>query len=128
MKKYIATTLFLFIVLTGKIYSQSNLTWAFLEKFEKGQVKTTLQFKTKLSGFKNIQEANKSINILKTNSEVKSCIITNSDNAGNCDLLLIMKIPHNKKYYLTYAQKMGVIDVIYNEEKISVLEALKTSH
>jgi hypothetical protein len=119
MKKYIATTLFLFIVLTGKIYSQSNLTWAFLEKFEKGQVKTTLQFKTKLSGFKNIQEAN---------SEVKSCIITNSDNAGNCDLLLIMKTPHNKKYYLTYAQKMGVIDVIYNEEKISVLEALKTSH
>lgn len=123
MKKHITIICLLFIVST-KFFAQNNLTWTFLGKHEKGAIKTTTVFQTKLTGFKSIQEANKAINILKTSTDVKSCLVSNSDNLGNCDLVLTMKAAHDKKYYLAFAQKMGVSYIVNNEIKKSVVELL----
>ncbi|MES2762999.1 MAG: hypothetical protein V4677_12375 [Bacteroidota bacterium] len=114
MKKILTITCLAILMLTGKAYSQSNLTWTVKDKVEKGFLKTATVINTNFSGFTNKDEATKFYAKIKANPEVASAEVLNSDANGNADIKLTMRQAHNKQYYIGMAQKLGVTYIQIN--------------
>ncbi|MBK6985235.1 MAG: hypothetical protein IPH32_10990 [Bacteroidetes bacterium] len=124
MKKLLSLTVFCIIFLASSLVAQSNLTWTIKDKLEKGAIKTTTVFNSNFSGFLNKQEAIAFCQKLKTNPEVASCeILTNS--GANCDMKLTMKQPHNKQYYIGFAQKLNVANIEVNGQKKTTTQMMQ---
>ncbi len=86
-------------------------------KVQKGFFKSSTTINSNFSGFSNKDEATKFCAKIKANAEVASAEVSNSDANGNCDLRLVMKQPHDKKYYIGMAQKLGVAYIQVNGQK-----------
>lgn len=108
-----------------KAYSQSNLTWTLNEKGEKGFFKTHTAFHSNFSGFSNKEESAKFIDKIKSNPEIASADVSNMDAKGNCDVVLNMKQPHDKVYYVALAQKLGITYIQYNGQKKTPSEIME---
>ena len=117
MKKILSIICLTVLILSGKAYSQSNLTWTVKDKIEKGYFKTHTSFNTSFSGFTNKTEATKFFNKIKSNPDVASAEVSGADANGNCDLTLVMKQAHDKTYYVGMAQKLGVAYIEANGKK-----------
>lgn len=104
-------------MLSTKAYSQSNLTWKVKDDIQKGFFKTHTTFNTSFSGFTSKEEATKLISKIKSNPEVASLEVSNTDANGNCDVKLVMKNVHDKMYYVGYAQKLGIAYFEVNGKK-----------
>lgn len=117
MKKIISITVFAFILLIGKSYAQSNITWVIKDKIEKGFFKTATTINSQFNGFSNKEDADKFIQKIKGNAEVASVSILNSDVNGNTDMKITMKQTHDKQYYIGMAQKLGVQYIEANGKK-----------
>lgn len=119
MKNLINTILFCLIISASNLIAQSNITWKFKDKLEKGQIKTLTVINSNFSGFSNAQEITTFCQNIKSNPEISSCeIITNS--GTNCDMKLTMKQPHDKQYYLGFAKKSGITNIEVNGNKKTV--------
>lgn len=124
MKNLLSATLVCLIISASSLFAQSNVTWTIKDKLEKGQIKTMTVFNSNLSGFSNKQEAIAFCQKLKSNPEVASCdIITN--NGTNCDVKLAMKQPHNKQYYISFAQKSNIANIEVNGQKKTTAQMLQ---
>lgn len=105
------------LVFFSKTYAQSNITWTIKDKIVKGYIKSHTSFNTSFSGFTNKSEFDKFLSKIKSNPEIASIEIKNSDANGNCDLKLVMKHTHDKIYYIGLAQKLGVSYIVFNNVK-----------
>ncbi len=124
MKNLLSATLVCLIISASSLIAQSNITWTIKDKLEKGEIKSMTVFNSNLSGFSNKQEAINFCQKLKTNPEVASCdIITN--NGANCDVKLSMKQPHNKQYYIGFAQKSNIANIEVNGQKKTTAQMLQ---
>lgn len=117
MKKILSIICLAVLVLSNKGFSQSNLTWTVKDKIEKGFIKSHTTFNSSFSGFTNKEEANKFLSKIRSNAEVASVSVINSDANGNCDLTLVMKQTHDKMYYVGLAQKLGISYIVVNGVK-----------
>jgi uncharacterized protein (DUF2141 family) len=116
MKKILSITSLIILLLSFKAYSQSNLTWTIKDQLEKGGIKTATVFNSNFAGFTSKQEAIAFSQKLKASQEIVSCdIISNS--GTNCDIKLVMKQPHDKRYYAGFAAKMGISYIQVNGTK-----------
>jgi hypothetical protein len=117
MKKILSITCFAILMATFSAHAQSNLTWTVKDNVQKGFFKTATTLNSHFSGFSSKDEATKFCDKLKTNPEVASAVVSNSDANGNCDLKLVMKQAHDKQFYLILAQKLGVSYIDVNGQK-----------
>ena len=108
MKKILFISIVFCALVSSKVKAQSNLTWTFLGQIDKGEIKKSKVVQINLNGFTSQTEATTALNVLKTNAEIISCTTSKVDAKGNCDLVLTLKNPHDKSFYLGLAQKMGV--------------------
>ena len=104
-------------MLSAKVYAQSNITWTIKDNVQKGFFKTNTSFNTHFSGFSSKAQSDDLIQKMKAFSDVASATTTNADANGNCDLKLIMKSAHEKRYYLGVAQKLGIQYIEVNGTK-----------
>jgi len=117
MKKILSIACLAILMLTSGAYAQSNVTWTVKDKVQKGFFKSSTVINSHFSGFANKDEATKFCSKIKANPEVASAEVSNSDANGNCDVKLAMKQPHNKQYYVGFAQKLGVAFIDVNGQK-----------
>jgi hypothetical protein len=122
MKKTLFISIVFFALVSSKVKAQSNLTWTFLGQIDKGEIKKSKVVQINLNGFTDQTEATTALNVLKTNAEIISCTTSKVDAKGNCDLVLTLKNPHDKSFYLGLAQKMGVDYIMANNKKKSVAD------
>jgi hypothetical protein len=109
MKKLFVSFLFCSLFIVTKTFAQSNLTWTLKYKAEKGFFKTNTAFNSSFSGFNNKAESASFIEKIKSNPDVASVNVSNMAPNGNCDVMLNMKQPHDRMYYISLAQKLGII-------------------
>lgn len=122
MKITLPITCIAILMLCSQVYSQSNLTWTLKDKGEKGFFKTHTEFNSNFSGFSNKNESSTFIEKVKSNPEIASVNVSNIDANGNCDVVLNMKQPHDKMYYIGLAQKFGITYIQYNNQKKTLPE------
>ena len=127
MKKTLSFTCLAILMLCSRAYSQSNLTWTFKDKGEKGFFKTNTAFNSNFSGFTTIDESSKFIAKIKSNPEVASVTVLSTDTKGNCDVIVNMKQPHEKMYYVALAQKLEVAYIQYDNKKKTPAEIIQAS-
>jgi hypothetical protein len=127
MKKIASITCLLLCILASNAYSQSNLTWTLKDKGEKGFFKTHTDFNSNFSGFANKTESEKFLAKLKSNSEIASVVVSKVEENGNCDLVINMKQPHDRLYYVGLAQKLGIDYIQYNNQKKTPAEIIEQS-
>jgi hypothetical protein len=121
MKKIISLCFFALLVLSGKIYAQSNLTWI-PTSFGKGAKVT--QAKEAFTGFNNEKEVATFAQNVRNNPDVASCESLGKDASGNYVFDIKMKEAHGAKYYLNWAPKLGIAYVMVNGEKKTPRELL----
>ncbi|MES2131783.1 MAG: hypothetical protein V4506_05490 [Bacteroidota bacterium] len=117
MKKLLSIVCLSVLMLSAKVYAQSNITWTIKDNVQKGFFKTSTTFNTHFSGFTTKAQSDVLIQKMKAFSDVASATTTNADANGNCDLKLVMKSAHEKRYYLGVAQKLGIQYVEVNGNK-----------
>lgn len=116
MKKNLSIAFLIALIFSFKAYSQSNITWTIKNHLQKGVIKTMTTFNGNVSGFSSKEQAIAFFQKFKSHPEVASCdIITNT--GTNCDMKLVMKQTHDKKYYATFAMKMGISYIVANGAK-----------
>lgn len=125
MKKILSITCLVLLILSFKSYAQSNITWTLKDKGEKEFFKTHTAFHSNFSGFNNKEESSKFIDKIKSDPEIASAIVSNVDAKGNCDIVLNMKQPHDKVYYVGLAQKLGITYIQYNGQKKTPTEIME---
>lgn len=108
MKKILSITCLAILMFSGKMYSQSNITWKVKDNIQKGYFKSRTTFDVSFDGFTSKTESDKFFEKLKSNPEVISAVLSNVDAKGNGDVKLTMKQPHDKMYYVGLAQKLGI--------------------
>src|SRR6185312_8109660 len=111
MKKNIFITTCILLVLSVKLFSQSNLTWVINDKYENGYFKNKVEIKSGFSGFANAAEATTFFNKLKGNPEIVSVEQLGKDAKGNYLTSIKVKEPRNGNFYLTTFNKLGVNNV-----------------
>lgn len=114
VKKSIATVFVILLFLTS--YGQSNITWTIKDQIQKGAVKTMTVFNSNISGFVNKEDIISFCKKIKSNPEVASCNII-KNYGSSCDIKLVMKHTHDKKYYAGFATKMGISLISINGTK-----------
>ena len=124
MKNLLSVAFFCLIISASNLFAQSNLTWTIKDKLGKGAIKTMTVFNSNFSGFLNKQEAIAFCQKLKSNPEIASCDIV-ANNGTNCDMKLTMKQPHNKQYYVSFAQKSSITSIEFNGQKKTTAQMLQ---
>jgi hypothetical protein len=117
MKKLLSIVCLSLFMLSVQAYGQSNTTWTIKDNVQKGFFKTATTFNTHFSGFTNKAQADAVILKIKGYGDIASATVTNEDANGNCDVKMVMKMAHDKKYYLAFAQKIGIQYVEVNGKK-----------
>jgi hypothetical protein len=117
MKKILAITSVVILMLATKAYSQSNVTWTVKDKVQKGFFKTSKVINSNFSGFSNKEEATIFINKLKADRAVLSAEVSNTDAKGNSDVVLTFRDNHDKRFYVGMAQKYQVAYIAVNGDK-----------
>jgi hypothetical protein len=121
MKKILPCLFFFAVLFTATLTAQSNLNWKFKDKFEKGYLKTNTLINSSFAGFNNAGEVDAFISKVKANPNVASCDVV-SRNATSCDMKLKMKTVHDKPFYLSFANSIGVQYITLNGDKKSLDE------
>ncbi len=117
MKKILSISCLVLSMLFSKAYSQSNLTLTIKDNVQKGFFQSATTFHTHFSGFASKPESDAFFKKVKSHIEVLSLTPANVDATGNCDAVLVMKETHNKQYYISFAQKLGVQFIEVNGDK-----------
>jgi hypothetical protein len=123
MKKNLSIICLILVMLSVSALAQSNLTWKFKDQLQKGAIKTTKVLNTSFSGFASNAAALSFYQKMKTYEAFTSCELVSS-NASSCDLKLVMKQTHDKTFYASLAQKMGVSFIEVNGTKKTPQEIL----
>jgi hypothetical protein len=124
MKKKLSMLTFILVMLSAKIFAQSNLTWVITDKYEKGYFKDKLEIKSAFSGFTNAAEASGFFDKLKNQPAIASIEPLGKDVKGNYLVSFKVKEPHVAKYYVSMFSRMGVTNVIVNGETKTAQEIL----
>lgn len=124
MKKNITATAFILLVLSVRLFAQSNLTWVINDKYEKGYFKSKTEIKSSFVGLLNATEAASFFKKIKENPEILSVDQLGKDSKGNYSVLLKVKEPQSAKFYLTMLNKIGVSNVELDGVKKSVQETM----
>lgn len=114
MKKIFTLICLAILMIAGKAYSQSNLTWTVKDKVQKGFFKSSKVLNSNFSGFTNKEEATAFFNKLKMDRSVLSAEVINTDAKGNSDVKLTMRDTHDKKFYVGMAQKYQIAHISAN--------------
>lgn len=123
MKKNLLIICLTFVIFSVSALAQSNLTWKFKDKFQKGAIKTAKVLNVSFVGFTNNAAALSFYQKLKSYDAFLSCELMSS-NGSSCDLKLVMKLTHDKIFYAGLAQKMGVSFIEVNGTKKTPQEIL----
>ncbi len=124
MKKLFTIALFSFTLFATNLIAQSNLTWTFNDKLEKGAIKTTTIFNTTFSGFTSATEVATFCQDLKGNAYFSSFDVVTS-NATTCVVKFVMKQAQPKSFYVGLARKLNVTDIVANGIKKPTQDWLK---
>src|ERR1700739_1463795 len=108
MKKILSITTFVLLMLSAKVFAQSNLTWIVNDKGEKDYFKNKVEITSSFSGFASTVEAAVFFEKIKKNSEITSVQTLGKDANGNYLVSFKVKQPHTGKYYVEMFSKMGV--------------------
>lgn len=116
MKQIFSIICLFILAFSFNAFSQTNLTWTIKDRIEKGSIKTLTVFNSNFSGFATANEALAFCQKIKSNPEVASCEII-SKSVTSCDVRLTMKQAHDKRYYASFATRLGIANIVANGNK-----------
>jgi len=124
MKKILSITFLALLMLCGKAYSQSNLTWVVKDKIGDNTFRSQTAFNTSIEGLANPNEAKAFFDKIKSNENIESCENKLEQN-GSYFLALKVKKASPSSYYLALAKDLGITTIVVNGEKKSTDELIK---
>ncbi|MBS1637138.1 MAG: hypothetical protein JST26_14565 [Bacteroidetes bacterium] len=114
MKKILSIAIFALMLLSGRSFAQTNLSWTIKDDIANGGLKTKTEINSAFSGFSNQNEAIAFYQKLRSNPDVASCEDLGKDANGNYNAKIKMKEMHNKQYYVALALKYGITSITAN--------------
>lgn len=108
MKKIFTIFVLGLIVLSGKIYAQSNITWTFTDPFEKHFFKSRTEFNMIVTGLNDDKAATAMHDKIVSNKDVAACTPFVKNAAGGYTTNLKMVKAQDGHYFMNWAEKIGV--------------------